>query len=93
MMKTRLIASLLATGIALLSGCANQQIIWDKAGGNQDEFNKDNYKCMQESQQQGAAYIGATRSTPAMGTSQAGMNKSLYVACMQAQGYTSRQQQ
>jgi hypothetical protein len=88
-METKL-ATLAAVGL-LLSGCATarppvQMIRYSKPGGTQEQFMKDRYECLQESQQRvsGAAvdaYGGAANS-------QVVTKCGLWVSCMGARGYT-----
>jgi predicted aspartyl protease len=79
----------MAVGLAL-SACAAQQTIWTKPGFSQDEFAKDRYSCMQQSQQRvSGAYAdqyGAVSSNHVI------TNANLFSACMNAQGYTLEKQ-
>jgi hypothetical protein len=70
----------------LLFGCANsQQGLWLKPGASTDDFNKDKYACMQQSQQpSSAAYVnqygGASNSNIIT-------NGNLLNACLSASGW------
>lgn len=79
--------------ILFLIGCAQRVIYWDKEGATKEQFNKDNYTCLQQSQEQYTYYRGGTGPyNPAMGTSGSTTNPRLYVACMEAQGYEKKKQ-
>jgi len=72
----------MAVGLAL-SACAAQQTMWIKPGFSQDEFAKDRYSCMQQSQQRvSTAFVnqyGGSASDHAI------TNASLFNACMSAE--------
>jgi predicted aspartyl protease len=73
----------------VLFGCA-AQTTWVKPGLTQEEFAKDRYACMQQSQQRvGTAYVsqyGGGASNRVI------TNGNLFNACMNAQGYTLQKQ-
>jgi hypothetical protein len=64
----------------LPSACA--PMIWDKAGGTQDEYNKDSYDCEKDARQSG--YFGG-------GIGGAINMRQFFQKCMVAHGYTLRQ--
>jgi hypothetical protein len=72
-----------------LAGCAAlQSPVWYKAGGTQDDFSRDRYTCLQQSQQRvSGAYVdqnsGAAQSTVVT-------NGQLFDACMNASGWYIR---
>lgn len=74
--------------VLFLAGCATSELFWKfPPGGNQQAFQKDEYVCLQESQQQSSnANVNAFG-----GTAQSGSvtNHGLYQACMRARGYVS----
>ena len=79
----------LAAAAAVLSGCAAPT--WNKPGASQDDFARDRYSCMQESQQRvGTAAVnqfgGASSNT--MQT-----NGMLFNGCMNARGWQLQRQQ
>ena len=75
-------------GLILLSGCAQQQYIWVKPDASQNDFNVDNYTCLQEAQQRvGRASVNAYYGE-AVNTVQT--NQQLYVSCMNAHGWQIR---
>lgn len=71
-----------------VTGCATPELFWKfPPGGDQQAFQKDEYACLQESQQQSSnANVNAFG-----GTAQSGSvtNHGLYQACMRARGYVS----
>jgi hypothetical protein len=87
-MVKRFIATVPAS--LVLFGCAAQQTVWVKPGLTQDEFAKDRYACMQQSQQRvSAAFVsqyGGSASNHVI------TNANLFNACMNAQGYTLQKQ-
>lgn len=77
-------ASILVTA-ALLSGCVTEKV-WIKPGASQDDFVRQRYACMQQSQQQvSVASIGRYG-----GVAQSGQNTNapLFNACMSADGWS-----
>ena len=83
------IFSTVAVGLAL-SACATQPTMWIKPGFSQDEFAKDRYSCMQQSQQRvSTAFVnqyGGSSSNHAI------TNANLFNACMSAHGYSLQKQ-
>jgi len=86
-MVKRFIAAVPA--LLVLFGCAAQQKVWVKPGLTQEQFAKDRYSCMQQSQQRvSAAFVneyGGSSSNHVI------TNANLFSACMSAQGYTLQQ--
>lgn len=78
--------TLVTASLILLASCASQPQVWTKEGASMNDFNKDNYDCMQQSQQ----YASSTYVNHYGGTARSGTvtNRGLYNACMGAQGYT-----
>lgn len=70
-----------------LSACA--PLLWTKSGGTQDEFSRDKYACLQDSQQrESGAYVNEYSGTA---HSSVTINEQLFAACMNARGwYLSR---
>lgn len=76
---------LAAAAIAVVSGCAQQQALWQKPGADVDAFNRDKYACMQQSQQQmSSAYVGKYGGYAG---SQMITNGNLFSACLNSQGW------
>lgn len=74
--------------IALLSGCANN--LWIKQGAGQSEFNQTRYTCLQQSQQgTSSAYINRYGGVASSGVI---TNDGLFIACMNAAGWTLQDQ-
>jgi predicted aspartyl protease len=77
--------STMVVGLAL-SACAASQTIWLKPGATHDEFAKDRYSCMQQSQQRVSTTFvneyGGSSSNRAI------TNARLFSACMSANGWT-----
>lgn len=75
---------------AAVAGCATQQVYWQfPSGGTEQQFDKDDYACMQETQQQtSSAYVNPYGGTAESGTT---TNVYLYKACMNARGYREGQ--
>ena len=76
-------------GAFLVAGCA--PMVWNKAGASQDDFSRDRYTCLQESQQRvGGAVVnqfgGAASNTVVT-------NTGLFGSCMNAHGWYLGQQQ
>ena len=68
---------------AIVAGCA--PMVWQKPGGTQDEFARDRYTCLQESQQRSSGAVvnqfgGAASSTMVT-------NQGLFGSCMNAHGW------
>src|SRR5262245_4348150 len=69
--------------LAVMSGCAKK--MWMKDGATQDEFARDRYQCIQESKvPYSQAYVNQYFGASSQGV---GFNKTLFQACMEAQGY------
>jgi hypothetical protein len=60
--------------------------IWVKPNSTQQDYNRDNYVCLKESQQRVSEYSREGRSSASSSTMQA--NDSLYNACMNARGWS-----
>lgn len=78
MRKLCVIAAIMA-----MAGCATN--VWNKPGSSQDDFARDQYGCLQDSQQQsGSAYVNKFG-----GASSTGMatNDGLFGACMNSKGW------
>ena len=76
----------LAPLVVTLAACAPMaQRAWEKSGASRDDFARDRYTCLQQSQQHAsAAYVNAYA-----GQAQAGVvtNGGLFDACMNANGW------
>ena len=71
-----------AAVVVLLSGCAQQQIIWHKEGATEQEFIKDRYECVRDAVMTGGTtYIG-------FGMTERNADPHMFVHCMIARGYT-----
>ena len=72
------------TALILMTGCAHP-LVWSKPGGTQDEFSRDKYACMKQSQQRvSGAYVDRYSGSSA---SEVITNQNLFNACMNAQGW------
>jgi len=79
----------------LLVSCGGTQY-WDKAGATNSEFEKANYSCMKNSQQQfssstlynGGGLVSGNSITTGSSSSGSILNERLYQACMRADGWT-----
>ena len=85
--------SAIAVVVLLVGGCATSpsQVLWGHPPGVFDQqFRKDDYTCIQESQQQSSsAYVGAYGGAAQSGSTS---NFTLYKACMLARGYRALQE-
>lgn len=68
-------------------GCAKT---WVKPGSTEAEFNKDKYECLQQSQQQVSGF--AFNTYGGAGGSQQKTNDGLFTSCMNARGYSIKNQ-
>jgi hypothetical protein len=76
----------MAVGLAL-SACAAQPTMWIKPGFSQDEFAKDRYSCMQQSQQRvSTAFVNQYGGS----SSNHVTNANLFNACMSSRIFTSK---
>ena len=76
------------TGLALLSGCANN--VWVKPGAGTAEFSQARYTCLQQSQQgASSAYVNRYGGAAASGVV---TNDGLFSACMNAAGWSLQDQ-
>jgi hypothetical protein len=69
-----------AAAVLLVSGCA-PQMVWDKPGATQADYNRDSYACekdMRQSGYYGSGLVGALNA------------QSFFNECMTAAGYTRR---
>lgn len=71
-----------AVATCLLTGCGGPDI-WDKAGANQTDFQKDSYGCERDARMSAASF--------GTGLAAALNAREFYRKCMVAQGYTLRQ--
>lgn len=78
-----LVALLLALG-----GCRSNQYYFSKPGFSQQQYDRDNFECLQAAQQ--PMLITPTPGMPAGGMA---TNKDLYLACFRAKGYTVQSQE
>jgi predicted aspartyl protease len=70
----------------VLFGCAAQTTTWVKPGLTQEEFAKDRYNCMQQSQQRvSSAFVGQYGGSA---VNHVITNDNLFSACMNSQGYS-----
>jgi hypothetical protein len=75
----------LACSLALVSCAAQPQSLWLKPGATKEDFNKDRYACMQQSQQPNSvAYLDKYGG---VSNSKVITNGSLFDACMNASGW------
>jgi hypothetical protein len=73
-----------------LAACAAPKA-WYKTGGTQQDFNKDQYTCMQESKQQvSSGYANAYGAATQSGMT---VNAQMFGACMNARGWVYREAQ
>ena len=81
-----LLAFIFVLGIATASGCSTTYIRWMNARGvSQEQFMKDRYACLQETQQRVAdAYVNQTGG---VATSQVMPTCSAWNSCLAARGY------
>lgn len=85
----RLLTISLAAVAAVLSGCAAPT--WNKPGASQDEFARDRYACMQDSQQRvGTAAVNQFGGNASNSMQTNGM---LFNGCMNARGWNLQQHQ
>lgn len=75
-----------------LCGCALPTYTWVKPGGTQQAFAQDRYTCLQSSQQR----VAGTRQQAWSGQQEAynevQVNDQMFVACMNAKGWTQQRQ-
>ena len=74
----------------VLFGCAAQPTTWMKPGLTQEEFAKDRYSCMQQSQQR--VSVAFANQYGGSASNHEITNANLFNACMNAQGYTLQKQ-
>jgi hypothetical protein len=71
--------------VIIAAGC-EQEMVWNKPGVTEAEFNVDRYQCMASSQQQSSSiYVGRYGG---YGSSSQTTNAPLFNACMTARGYS-----
>lgn len=69
--------------VMAMTGCATN--VWDKPGSTRDDFARDRYGCLQDSQQQSSsAYVNKFGGSSASGM---GTNDGLFAACMNSKGW------
>lgn len=69
--------------VMAMTGCATN--VWDKPGSTRDDFARDRYGCLQDSQQQSSsAYVNKFGGSSASGM---GTNDGLFAACMNSRGW------
>ena len=75
--------------VILLVACeTTPTYYWVKNGASVQDYNQNNYQCLQESQQQSSnAYIGTSYSEASSGTV---TNWLLYDSCMKARGWSKK---
>ena len=76
------------TMLLLVTGCST--MVWDKDGATQMDFDRDDYRCRQETM---TAYSGTVvRWSPQVATAQgyAAPDRNMYQRCMRASGYSMR---
>lgn len=86
-------SAILAIGVILLSGCVtNPPMTYQKTGGNQQDFKRDNFDCMQASKTSwsggGTGLVGIAMIAGSSASAQDSANKT-YRMCMDARGYTA----
>ncbi|MCX5846322.1 MAG: DUF1566 domain-containing protein [Deltaproteobacteria bacterium] len=74
------------TIIASVENPPKKDYVWVKPNGTGQDYNRDNYACMQESQQRVSEYSREGRSAASSSTVQT--NETLYNACMNARGWS-----
>ncbi len=85
--------------IGLMLACASgpqTRTVWSRPNATQNEFAKDKYDCMQQSQQRRSASTGAWcygyYCDPGGSYSTVVTNPDLFNACMEARGWSSRKE-
>lgn len=79
---------LILVSLFVLSGCAK---VWVKPGASTDDFNRDKYACLQQSQQQ--VSVLALGKYSGYGQSGQETNAMLYNSCMNSRGWTLTDQE
>ncbi len=76
------------TALLLITACST--MIWDKDGATQFDFDKDDYRCRQETMTtySGTAITWSPQVTTTRGY--AAPDRNMYQRCMRAYGYTMR---
>ncbi|MBK9309099.1 MAG: hypothetical protein IPM58_18855 [Nitrospira sp.] len=77
--------SLLVALLLTLGGCGSNQYYFSKLDFSQQQYDRDNFECLQAAQQ--PVLITPTPGMPAGGMA---TNKDIYFACFRAKGYTCR---
>ena len=94
-MKRLLIFSMTLVTVAIIVGCGRTTQYWYKPDQTQQEFNKDNYECMQQAQHRESrargAYCAGYYCDPGGAESTVVTNRNLYNACMEARSWTIRE--
>lgn len=77
------LGGLLAALLLITSGCGSNQYYLSKPGFSQQQYDQDNFECLQAAQQ-------PMLITPSPGMPAGGMaaNKDIYLVCFRAKGYT-----
>lgn len=74
--------------LLLVSGCA--PMVWNKPGASQDDFSRDRYTCMQDSQQRVSGAV--VNQFGGYSTNEVITNPNIFRACMNANGWYLQQQ-
>lgn len=96
-MRTKLMLIVLNFVICLIFACGHSpKMAWYKPDATQSDFAKDKYVCMQESQQRRSVAVGGycygANCQPGVARSQVETNYELFNACMQARGWTLKEE-
>lgn len=83
MIKTNRFGCLLVALLLTLVGCGGNQYYFTKPDFSQQQYDRDNFECLQAAQQ--PMLITPTPGMPAGGMT---TNKDIYLACFRAKGYT-----
>ena len=82
-------SGLILSALFSVAGCGQTTMVWNKPAASAAEFNTDNYRCMQQSQQQtSSAYVDRYGGRASSGQS---TNGPLFHACMNAAGWSLQQ--
>lgn len=75
--------ALFGATLAFVFGCASP--VWEKRGASRDDYSKDRYACLQESQQRVSA--AAVNQSGGASSNRVVTNEGLFRACMNSRGW------